>query len=176
MSSPLERCFPVFFETETFLRNFGVFTQIRGRPVAVTQSLLIRFVILGSLMMLLVSWRPDRFFPLVWLGWIFLLDPLIYGKDRQRASLLGQAQRGEYSLLVRFLVAGMMCGLLWEFWNFWAGARWIYLFPIWQNWRIFEMPIPGFLGFPFFALECYVMYYFVTGELKRLLPASTPSR
>jgi hypothetical protein len=27
-----------------------------------------------------------------------------------------------------------------------------------QQWKIFEMPIPGYLGFLPFALECYVMY------------------
>lgn len=170
---------PGIFETENFLRNFGVFTQIRGRHVAVTQRLLIRFVILGSLMMLLVPWRPDRFFPLVWLGWIFLLDPLIYSKDRQRASLLGQAQGGEYSLLVRLLVAGMMCGLLWEFWNFWASAKWVYTVPYLGFVKIFEMPMLGFFGFPPFALECYLLYRafllfrerFLHGQ--KLIPAVT---
>ena len=27
-----------------------------------------------------------------------------------------------------------------------------------QDWKIFEMPIPGYLGFLPFALECFVMY------------------
>ena len=52
---------PGIFETENFLRNFGVFTQVRGWTCPVTQRLLIRFVILGSLMMLLVPLRPDLF-------------------------------------------------------------------------------------------------------------------
>ncbi|MFQ5904875.1 MAG: hypothetical protein ACE5JO_14425 [Candidatus Binatia bacterium] len=149
---------PGIFETENFLRSFGVFTQLRGRPVKVTQWLLVRFLIVGSLMMLLVPLRPDLFFPLLWLGWIFLLDPLIYRKDRQRASLLGQAQRGEYSLLVRLLVTGMMCGLLWEFWNYWASAKWVYTVPYLGFVKIFEMPVLGFFGFPPFALECYLLY------------------
>ena len=27
--------------------------------------------------------------------------------------------------------------------------------------KIFEMPLPGYLGFPAFALECFTMYVFV---------------
>jgi hypothetical protein len=26
--------------------------------------------------------------------------------------------------------------------------------------KIFEMPVPGYLGFPAFALECFTMYVF----------------
>jgi hypothetical protein len=60
-----------------------------------------------------------------------------------------------------FLVAGCVCGWLWEFWNYWAAARWTYTFPILQQWKIFEMPLPGYLAYPVFALECFAMY--VTG-------------
>jgi hypothetical protein len=54
-----------------------------------------------------------------------------------------------------------VCGWLWEFWNYWARARWIYTFPIAQQWKIFQMPAPGYLAFPVYALECFAMY--VTG-------------
>jgi len=35
------------------------------------------------------------------------------------------------------------------------------VFPILQGWKVFEMPLPGYLGFPAFALECFVMYEFL---------------
>ena len=149
---------PGIFETETCLKNFGVFTRLRGRPVQVTPALLVRFVLIGSLMMLLVPFRPNFFFPLVWLGWIFLLDPLIYRRDRKGASLLGQAQQGDYALVVRLLITGMICGLLWEFWNYWASAKWVYTIPYFGSLKIFGMPALGFFGFPPFALECYLLY------------------
>ena len=41
--------------------------------------------------------------------------------------------------------------MLWEFWNYWAGAKWHYSVPIMENLKIFEMPVPGHLGFPAFA-------------------------
>jgi len=31
--------------------------------------------------------------------------------------------------------------------------------------KLFEMPLPGYLGFPPFALECYAMYHWLRGWL-----------
>jgi hypothetical protein len=33
--------------------------------------------------------------------------------------------------------------------------------------KIFEMPLPGYLGFPPFALECFTMYVFVRSLFRR---------
>ncbi|MDA2932996.1 hypothetical protein MYX82_01495 [Acidobacteria bacterium AH-259-D05] len=149
---------PGLFETETLLKNLGVAVKVRGRPIQVTPGLLTRLMITGFLMMLFVALRPDFLFPLVWLGCIFFLDPLIHHLDGRTVSFLSQAKQGDYSLLVRLLVAGMVCGILWEFWNFWASAKWVYTVPYLEFLRIFEMPMLGFFGFPPFALECYLFY------------------
>jgi hypothetical protein len=34
--------------------------------------------------------------------------------------------------------------------------------------KLFEMPLPGFLGFPAFALECFTMYVFVRMAFTKL--------
>lgn len=55
--------------------------------------------------------------------------------------------------------AGVLCGVLWEFWNYYALAKWTYHLPFLgslEHYRLFEMPILGFLGFPAFAVECWV--------------------
>ena len=68
------------------------------------------------------------------------------------------------------MAAGWTCGILWEFWNYWAAAKWIYIFPIGQSSKVFEMPLLGYLGFLPFALECKVMYEFVRTVRKQLAP------
>jgi hypothetical protein len=100
------------------------------------------------------------FFPLVWVGLILLLDPFLYAKDDRLRSLLRMAQQGNYSVAARFSLAGMICGVLWEFWNYWAGSKWFYSIPFFDQWKVFEMPLLGYFGFPFFALECLVVYQF----------------
>jgi len=53
-----------------------------------------------------------------------------------------------------------VCGLMWEFWNYWAMAKWTYNLPFLgslESISYFEMPAIGFLGFLPFALECWAM-------------------
>jgi hypothetical protein len=95
-------------------------------------------------------------FGLVWLGFLFLLDPINY--RLHLPSFEGDLARGHRGRLYSFLAAGWVCGWLWEFWNYWARAGWIYTFPIGQHWKIFQMPAPGYLAFPVYALECFAMY------------------
>jgi hypothetical protein len=97
----------------------------------------------------------------VWLGFILLLDPINFHAGRE--SLVGDLRLGRRSRLVNLTLSGMLCGILWEFWNFWSAAKWHYTVPIMEDFKIFEMPLPGYLGFPAFALECFTMYVFVRG-------------
>ena len=149
---------PGILETETFLKNLGLFRRLTGPRLSGKTRLLARFTILGALMMAAPLIHPGLFFPTVWLGLIFLLDPLVYRRGDGEASLMRKAERGDYALLARLLASGLVCGFLWEFWNHWSGAKWIYTLPHFQFWRIFEMPVLGYLGFPPFALECYLLY------------------
>jgi hypothetical protein len=94
-------------------------------------------------------------FALVWVGFVFLLDPVNHRLGLP--SLLGDFAAGRRSRFWSLLVSGWICGWLWEFWNYWAAAKWHYTFPMFQQWKIFEMPAPGYVGFLPFALECFVM-------------------
>jgi len=92
----------------------------------------------------------------VWLGYIFLLDPLNARAGGE--SILADWRAGQPGRLINLLIAGLVCGVIWEFWNYWVAAKWIYNVPILSDVKIFEMPILGFGGFPPFAVECFVMY------------------
>jgi hypothetical protein len=72
------------------------------------------------------------------------------------------------------LAAGLICGLWWEAWNYFAITKWVYTLPVLNFWKVFEMPLLGFLGFPPFALECAVMYNFLKALDDRVL--TTPRR
>ncbi len=95
----------------------------------------------------------------IWLGFIFLLDPVTARRDGW--SLLADLQRGDLSRVTVLFASGLICGLLWEFWNHWAGASWVYTVPIPLGPRLFQMPLGGYLGFLPFAVECHVMVAFV---------------
>ena len=95
----------------------------------------------------------------VWLGFIFFLDPLNARLGGE--SLLVDLRAGRSDRLINLALSGVLCGVLWEFWNYWARGKWHYTVPIMENLKIFEMPVPGYLGFPAFAFECFTMYVFV---------------
>jgi hypothetical protein len=106
-----------------------------------------------------IVWPSPYLAAPVFLGFVFLLDPVNARAGDE--SLIRDVRAGSYARLVNLLVAGFICGGLWEFWNFWARAKWIYTVPILGDLKIFEMPILGYFGFPPFALECFTMYVFV---------------
>ena len=101
----------------------------------------------------------------IWLGFIFLLDPINARLGAE--SLWVDVREGRYDRLVNLSIGGLLCGVLWEFWNYWAGAKWHYTVPIMERWKIFEMPLPGYFGFPPFALECLTIYTFVRRVVTR---------
>jgi len=120
----------------------------------------------GALMLalpFLVSREVARYMAApVWLGFIFLLDPI-------NRRLGGSSLMGDRSRTVNLLLSGLLCGVLWEFWNYWSGAKWHYTVPIMADIKIFEMPLPGYLGFPPFALECWTMFVFLRLMFRRLV-------
>jgi hypothetical protein len=156
---------PAIFVTADLVESFGWFAP--ARPVVISRSTERAMIAVGAAC-LLVPWLAPRrissyLFALVWLGFLLLLDPI---NHRLRLpSLAGDLGQGRRSRLYSLLVSGWVCGWLWEFWNYWAAAKWRYIFPMLQHPKIFEMPLPGYLGFLPFALECFVMYTFASWAL-----------
>ena len=150
---------PGLFETYYLIQTIGISGQVKTRPFAITATIEKTFLATGLIFLAFSVFLPKYFFPLVWGGFVFLLDPI--NARMKGPSLLKDLSNGKPQKAIQLLVAGMVCGLLWEFWNFWAKSKWIYTVPFVEDIKLFEMPVLGFLGFPPFALECYVMYNFV---------------
>lgn len=150
---------PAILETRELVSALGIFEKSRLAPIKVQSSWFRPMIIIGTLCLLLPLLLPSVFFPLVWLGFIFLLEP--FNHQAGRPSLLTEGKEGRAGTLFQFLLSGMICGLLWEFWNYWATAKWIYTIPWVGDIKLFEMPVLGFFGFPPFALECFVLVHFL---------------
>ena len=117
-------------------------------------------VALGALMVVVPIFVHSTYLAApVWLGFVLLLDPLNARAGDE--SILGDWHAHRTARLVNLLAAGLICGVLWEFWNYWGGAKWIYNVPILPSVKLFEMPILGFGGFPPFAVECFARYVLV---------------
>jgi hypothetical protein len=150
---------PAILETRDLLSTLGIFEKSRLTPIPVKDSWYRPLIIIGTLCLILSLLFPQYCFPLIWLGFIFLLEP--FNHRTGRPSLLNDLKEGKIGNLYQLLLSGMICGLLWEFWNFWAVAKWIYTVPWVGQIKLFEMPVLGFFGFPPFAVECFVLVHFL---------------
>ena len=162
-ADPLERAIgiPVSFatvlpgvlETVDLLGALGFAKPRERRPLEFSPRGLQLLFIAGLLFLVLPLAFPDYAFPLIWGAIVLLAEPLLSRAGKR--GYLTQFASGDYSILCRYLVAGLCCGLLWEFWNYWATAKWIYTVPFFEEGKLFEMPVLGFLGYPPFALGIY---------------------
>ena len=146
---------PGTFETAELLRSFGVGEgrTCSAHTFRVTDARRRALTALGWLFLALPLVFPRYAFPLIWGATALLLEPWL--AKRNETSLWSHLANGRPGTLLRLLAAGAICGLCWESWNFWANAKWIYTVPFFEELKLFEMPLLGFLGFPAFALECY---------------------
>jgi hypothetical protein len=148
---------PLLAETERLLASFRLFDRVSTPRLVITPGRLFAAQAAGGAMLLACLLVPHYAFPLVWGGVVLLIDPVNYRAGVP--SLLRDWGQGRPGRTYRLLCSGLIAGLLWECWNFWAVARWSYTVPIVGGWKLFEMPVAGFLGFPPFALEAFALYH-----------------
>jgi hypothetical protein len=160
---------PGIFETADVLEGLGFLRDVKAKPRTFSPTVLAASFVAGAACVIIPPLLPvdaARYtFGFVWLGLIFLLEPI--NMQLGVESPLSEWGRGNPRLALRLLTAGMICGLLWEFWNYWATGGWRYTvpWPLDLGVHYFRMPILGLLGFPPFAWECWAMFQF----LKRVL-------
>lgn len=155
---------PGMFETSDLLESMGAFKFKPGtKRSEIPKGVLYTLIVIGAVCLISILVTPPGIasylaIPL-WLGFILLLDPINYIKGHK--SILRQWQVGNLGGILCLVVGGLVCGFLWEFWNYWAISRWVYQLPFAAGPKIFEMPLIGYLGFPLLALDYYCFYSFV---------------
>ena len=151
---------PGIFETTELLESIVVFKESKIKKTIFSREGHQVLILLGVLCLASSVLIPKYFFSLIWVGFIFLLEPFNYQFGGR--SLLKDLEEGNPRKIYLLLTAGLICGLLWEFWNFWSLSKWIYTVPFFEELKGFEMPTLGFLGFSPFAIQVYVMYNFIS--------------
>src|SRR3989344_8347505 len=151
---------PAIVETAHLIRLTHWFDKAKlKKHHKITKTLLNTMFALGIISLILPFIFPHYAFPLVWISLFFLLDPINY--LHKQPSIISHLKDGKLKTPFSLIAAGTICGFLWEFWNYFAITKWTYSIPYVGFFKIFEMPILGYLGYGPFALELYAMYHFI---------------
>ena len=165
---------PALFRTRSLFETFKFFHRVGKRRVNFTPFKLALSFLFGaasiSLPFLMSDLRANILIPFIWLGFIFMLEPINHLLNVPSVSIYRQLEEGRSSFLWQVLAAGLFCGLLWEVLNEQAnlahGLVWIYdVAPFWRklffNLQIGQMPLAGFGGYPPFIWENFALYELV---------------
>jgi len=162
---------PGMFLTAEAIRRIGL-REARRRPVHVDAHWQAILITLGVLLLATpFAMRAPAPSALIWPALFLIFDPI---NDVMRApSLVRDWRAGRWGRTISLLLGGLACGFLWEFWNYWAVAKWTYDLPFLgplESVRLFEMPLLGFLGFPPFAVAVWAAFQTIAAVVRRLSP------
>ena len=150
---------PALFETVELIKGLKIFHKTKMDKIKIPKSLTHISIFIGLIFVIIpFFYRSPYMWVLIWAGFIFLLDPINYLFHEK--SLISQLKSGKLKIILSVFVAGYICGFFWESWNYWAYTKWYYDIPLVGGFKIFEMPVLGYIPYGFFAWELYAMYYF----------------
>jgi hypothetical protein len=151
---------PAVFETaELYKTTWLGRRRWRFVRINVGDRALLMIAAVGLIVFLLSLAVPQYFFPFVWLGVFFALDPI--NALGGQPSIARQIAINRWDTVVLLFAAGLTCGFLWEMWNYWSMPKWSYDIDHADWVHLFEMPVLGYGGYLPFALEVYAIYHFL---------------
>jgi hypothetical protein len=112
-------------------------------------------------MLLLLIIFPKIFYSLLWISLYLIIDSINAAAGNN--SLLLFTKNGDWRVIFSLFAGCMICAFFWEMWNFYSYPKWVYYLPYVNVLKIFEMPLPGYIGYLPFSLEIFALYNFITG-------------
>lgn len=100
----------------------------------------------------LISMWPNYLFPMLWLAPLVIPASIIIlyrGKP-----VFKDLTNGNWRNIYLLALSALICGFLWEMWNYYSFTRWEYSVPFVDRFNIFEMPLLGYAGYLPFGLQC----------------------
>ncbi len=140
----------VLSTTFLFFRFFETQRIGTWHPVPIHRSWLLVSMAVGVASFYFMQVFPDQTFPLAWIAPFLILEPVLYISNQP--SLLGEIQKGDWTLTCSVMIATLFTGFFWEMWNYHSLPKWYYTVPYVGFLKIFEMPILGYGGYPFFGI------------------------
>ena len=155
---------PACFMHAEWLKSMRRFRAIQYRGLRVTWKTEATLWVVGAACAILPLIWPRYAYWMVWGATLGIPEAVNYRLGAP--SLLRDLESGRPARLLRLLSGGAWAGVVWEGFNYWARCKWIYTVPGLEGWKLFEMPLPGFLGFPVLAVNGFVCYTLLCHALR----------
>jgi len=166
---------PAIFEVSELIGSLGFVKKFsKLRALILSKKQVVFTIIFGVVSLVAMLIWPTYLFPLTWLSFFFIFDPLNHLAGRP--SIISQVSRGDYRVVIAFALGALVCGFFWEMWNRDASVAWEYSIGYLDFARIFEMPLLGYAGYLPFGLETYAVFHFTVGLLGWSSESNVPVR
>lgn len=155
---------PAVFGTAEWIGTFGWLQHLgKGPRIGKRQATIVGMFISGLILLAVVFIWPAYSAAFIWMSLYFILDPVNYWLGNR--TLIQNTAYRDWREVIALWVACLICGFFWEMWNFYSSPKWLYNVPYVDFWHLFEMPLPGYLGYLPFSLELFALFHlFVSGR------------
>jgi len=147
---------PAVLSTTQWLASFHrlqrAFTGLNPLRVTPMRALLTGGLFLSLLGLVMLGTHPRYAFPALWISPLFILSSMSSGES----DVLSRLSRGDWRPIGLPALAALICGLLWEMWNYRSRAHWEYAVPFVQRFHLFHMPLAGYAAYLPFGAVCYL--------------------
>ena len=153
---------PAVFTTAELVSTFKWIKKYSHRKIPFRSNVpTIKFFIMGIIMLTLIIFIPTYFYYFEWLAVYLILEPINYKMNNR--TLLEYLSKGNWQIIISLSLGTLICGFFWEMWNYYSYPKWIYDTPMVNFLHVFEMPLPGYIGYITFSWELFAIYNFIVG-------------
>ena len=137
---------PAVFEAAELAGTFKWIRSLKPFPkIEPTKKLSRLFIILGLITLALEIIFPEIFYPFIWITVYFLVEPL--NMKMNNPTLLEFTGKGNWKPVFSLWTGVLICAFFWEMWNYYSYPKWYYHLPMVNFLHVFEMPLPGYIGY-----------------------------
>jgi hypothetical protein len=153
---------PAVFGTSELMGTFGWLQRLgKGPRIGKSTASIYLMFFMGLLMFGCVFLFPEYSAAFIWMSLYLMLDPINHWLGHR--TLLQHTAVRDWREVLALWTGCLICGFFWEMWNIYSNPKWYYTVPYVDFWYVFEMPLPGYLGYMPFALELFALYHLVMG-------------
>jgi hypothetical protein len=158
---------PAVMETYDLLSLHRFFKrEIKWMRINASLKNFLLMFFLGVVMLILVLMYPQPLPYFLWMSLFLIFELVNYLLGLP--TLLHYTENKNWTPVLQLFLAGLLCGVLWEMWNYYSYPRWKYHLPGFEYLYVFEMPLAGYLGYLPFALELWAYYELMKGLYNKI--------